>query len=234
MAYYLSRYVGKYRVKSEIDLNTNDFPRDINGHIEDCNTYIKCANNAKIFHYGRNILECYVPSIGRGRNMLKGIGAEKGLDIESYGNPFNYSKFYKDLENNKVVFDIYESDEEIGWKFQAKDIELIAKYMKPQTSGAKISPFSPKNLPKRQYDIAKAQIEEYKRILDDANLDDKLVVGRITSEFIMRIIPKKHKKYAKTDMKALMKKEMLKGKEFIHSIGLWDEYMDFLRKELLR
>lgn len=234
MAYYLSRYIGKYRVKSEIDLDTNDFPRDSRGQIEDCNTYIKCSNNAKIFHYGRSILECYVPSTGRGRNMLKAIGAELGLNIESYGKPFNYRSFYKDLENKEVVFDIYESDEEVGWKFHAKHMDLIAKYMSPQTSGASISPFSPKNLPKKKYEIAKAQIEEYKRILSDSNLDDKLVVGRITTEFITQIIPKKHRQYSKVDMKALMRKEMLKGKEFIHFLGYWDEYLAFLEQRLLK
>lgn len=128
MVYYLSRYIGKYRVKSEIDLDTNDFPRDSKGQIEDCNTYIKCSNNAKIFHYGRSILECYVPSIGRGRNILRAIGAELGLNIKSYGKPFNYRSFYKDLENKEVVFDIYESDEEVGWKFHSKHMDLIAKY----------------------------------------------------------------------------------------------------------
>jgi hypothetical protein len=34
-------------------------------------------------------------------------------------------------------------------------------------------------------------------------------------------------------MKKEMRKVMLGGKEFIHSIGLWDEYMDFLREKLM-
>lgn len=44
MAYYLQKYVGTYRVKSEYDLDTNDFARDANGNLETDSTYIKCAN----------------------------------------------------------------------------------------------------------------------------------------------------------------------------------------------
>ena len=73
----------------------------------------------------------------------------------------------------------------------------------------------------------------YKQIINDANLDNKLVIGKLTNDFITKIVPKKHRLYAKSDMKKEMRKVMLSGKEFIHSIGLWDEYMDFLREKLL-
>ncbi len=233
MAYYLQKYVGTYRVKSEYDLDTNDFARDANGNLETDSTYIKCTNGAKIFHYGKNILECYVPSLQRGRNMLKNLATELGLNIEDYGTPCNYKTFYQDLENTKVVFDIDESDAEVWWHFQSKNIELMAKYMKPQTSGASISPFSPKNLPKQKYALPYENMVIYKQIINDANLDNKLVIGKLTNDFITKIVPKKHRLYAKSDMKKEMRKVMLSGKEFIHSIGLWDEYMDFLREKLL-
>lgn len=233
MAYYLQKYVGTYRVKSEYDLDTNDFARDANGNLETDSTYIKCANGAKIFHYGKNILECYVPALQRGRNMLKNLATELGLKLEDYGTPCNYRTFYQDLENTKVVFDINESDAEVWWHFQSKNIELMAKYMKPQTSGASISPFSPKNLPKQKYTLPYENMVVYKQIINDANLDNKLVIGKLTNDFITKIVPKKHRLYAKSDMKKEMRKVMLSGKEFIHSIGLLDEYMDFLREKLL-
>lgn len=233
MAYYLQKYVGTYRVKSEYDLDTNDFARDANGNLETDSTYIKCANGAKIFHYGKNILECYVPALQRGRNMLKNLATELGLKLEDYGTPCNYRTFYQDLENTKVVFDINESDAEVWWHFQSKNIELMAKYMKPQTSGANISPFSPKNLPKQKYSLPYQNMVVYKQIINDANLDNKLVIGKLTNDFITKIVPKKHRLYAKSDMKKEMRKVMLGGKEFIHSIGLWDEYMDFLREKLM-
>ena len=233
MSYYLSRYIGTYRVKSEYDLDTNDFARNPDGSLDQNNTYIKCANDAKIFHYGKNILECYVPSLQRGRNMLKGLATELGFTLADYGTPCNYNALYQDLENTKVVFDIDESDAEVWWHFQSKNIELMAKYMKPQTSGANISPFSLKNLPKQKYTIPYENMVVYKQIINDANLDNKLVIGKLTNDFITKIVPKKHRLYAKSDMKKEMRKVMLNGKEFIHSIGLWDEFMNFLRKKLL-
>ena len=55
------RYVGKYRVMSEIDKTTNDFPKEWhtrqNGEIEKTNCdndiYIVCKNNCKILNYGK-------------------------------------------------------------------------------------------------------------------------------------------------------------------------------------
>lgn len=232
MSYYLSRYVCTYRVKSEIDLRTNDFVRNAEGKIETGNTYIKCMHDARIFHYGRDVLECYVPSLLRGRNMLKNIAMELGFDLEKYGTPCSYKQLFEDLENNAVVFDIYESDSECCWKFHAKHIDLIAKYIKPQTSGANISPFSTKNLPKKKYYISLEELAFYRQIIGEVNLDDKLVIAKITTAFITQIIPKNHKEYAKTDMKTLMKQTMLKGKEFIHSLGFWDEYLSYLREQL--
>ena len=53
-------------------------------------------------------------------------------------------------------------------------------------------------------------------------------MAHVTSRFITEEIPKNHKQYAKENIKALMRKKMLKGKEFIHSLGFWDEYITFL------
>ena len=46
MAGYLRKYVGKYRVKSDYDLETNDFPRLENGNLDPSfdDLYIDCAN----------------------------------------------------------------------------------------------------------------------------------------------------------------------------------------------
>lgn len=70
------RYKGKYRLKAHIDQNTNDFPRDIHGHIDSDDIYIDCAMGNQITHYGHGILVAYIPSIGRGHNILKAIGKE--------------------------------------------------------------------------------------------------------------------------------------------------------------
>lgn len=74
MNYYLHKYVGKYRVKAAIDQSTNDFCRDEHGNLENnMDVWIKCANGIKIFHYGGSTLQVYIPSIGRGRNIIKYI-----------------------------------------------------------------------------------------------------------------------------------------------------------------
>lgn len=84
MGYYLSKYVGTYRVKSDIDMFTNDFPRDPLDRIEQNDVYIACNKGSKIYHYGHGVMVAYVPSLGRGRNILKSIGKSLGLDIKNY------------------------------------------------------------------------------------------------------------------------------------------------------
>ena len=231
-AYYLSKYVGKYRVKSAIDEVTHDFPRDYDGKIEPFNVYIKCNNSIQITHYGQRTLQCYVPSIGRGHNILKKIAVDSGFDLNTYGNPFDYEKMYEDLSSLKFVFNIFETDEEIIWRFKDKDIEKMFKYITPQTSGANISPFSPRNLPKKKYEIDKEQINAYKEIINSKELENKLVIGLITTRFIKDFIPKTQAIYRNKNMDAVMKQSQLSGKEFIHSIGMWDEYLKYLKQEI--
>lgn len=234
MAYYLSKYVGVYRVKSHIDETTNDFPRDDEGKLEQNDVYIKCEKGGQIYHYGHSTLVCYIPSIGRGHNILKQIGQDLGLDLSKYGESFNYDKFYNDLHSLKLVFDIEETDEEVLWKFDNKNMSTMATYMKPLTSGASISPFSTKNLPKAKYLIPDEDIEKYKQLcIAHPNITPLQIAGT-TSEYIFTIIPKKNKRYKNQDMKALMKLKMLKGKEFIHSIGMWDEYIKHLENTLMK
>ena len=234
MSYYLSKYVGKYRLKSVIDENTNDFPRDFNGHIEQNDVYIKCNNNIKITYYGRGILQCYVPSLGRGHNILKSISKEVGLVLESYEkNPFDYEQLYKDLIETKIISYISETDEEIIWRFKDKDLEFMFKFITPSAYGASISPFSPKNLQKKQYEIPKEDSNKYKEILNSLGKENRLVIARIAPTFIKEYVPKKYRKYRNKNMEIEMRKAQLKGKEFIHSIGLWDEYIAYLKGELI-
>lgn len=249
MAYYLSRYVGTYRVKAEIDKNTNDYPRDIKGFLEQNDTYIACKKG-QITHYGRNILECYVPKLGTGRNILKALGKELNVDIENYtftketkdgkmytdkeGNPlkfYDYDSFYDALEKQGTIINITETSEEVIWKFKSKDIELMAKYMQPKTSGANISPFSTKNLFKdKDYKIPLNELEEYKKITNKVD-KDILILSHLTKNFIANI-PKKNKLFKRKDIKVMKKKSGLKGKEFIHSIGLWNEYLKYLNENI--
>ena len=234
MANYLMKYKGKYRIKPNLDLELNDIPRDENGCIDSSyeDIYIKCANGAQIYHYGHTILYGYIPSIGRGHNILIAIAKELKL-IEEDSNFRDYEALYSMLNKDKTVFDIVENDEEIEFKFNAKNIELIAKYLKPQTSGADISPFSSRNLPKASYLIPREDLEEYSKIISSVPQSDKLLIGHITKQFMADILSK-DKLYRTISMKADMRKKCLRNKEYIHSMGKWNDYIDYLEKELCK
>lgn len=239
--YYLRKYVGKYRVKSEIDQSTNDFCRDEYGEL--CNPhdiYIKCTSNIKIFHYGRNILEVYIPSIGKGHNILKAIAEEViGLKLTHYSRKkknsviFDYDALYKDMNN--LLFDIYDTDVEIVFKIKDENLDNIISYLKPQTSGASISPVSPKNLSigkgDNKYQYSNAQIEEYKKITASLGKRDILFISKINNKFIDKIIRKSTKKTL-AEIKADMKYKQLKVRDYIYSEGFEKEYLEFLNKEI--
>ena len=83
MAGYLMKYKGKYRVKAHIDHSTNDFPRDIYGNIDTDDLYIQCAYGNQIYHYGHSTLVAYIPSVGRGHNILKALATKLcGMNFE--------------------------------------------------------------------------------------------------------------------------------------------------------
>lgn len=232
MSRYLLKYKGQYRIKPNLDLELNDFPRDENGNIDPSydDIYIKCANGSQIYHYGYNTLVAYIPSIGRGHNILIAIAKELKL-IKDDSKSRDYGTLYSVLNKDKTVFDIRENDEEIEFKFKAKDIELVAKYLKPQTSGADISPFSSRNLPKSSYIISAEDLEEYLKITSSIPKENKLIISRTTNEFIKNILSK-DKLYKTVSIKTDMRQKCLKGKEYIHSMGYWNKYIKYLEKEL--
>lgn len=213
------RYKGIYRLKAHVDESTNDFPRDLNGVIDSDDVYIKCAFNGQIYSYGRGILVAYIPSIGRGHNILKALGKRLcGFDISTI--KIDYKPLYDALLSEGTIKNIMENDEEIEFRFHAKNIDLIAEYLKPLTAGASISPFSIKNLPKL-----------YKDITADIPKEDIILISQITRRFINDKIAKS-KQYRSKNIRSEMRKSMLKGKEFIHYSGFWNQYIEYLKKEL--
>lgn len=115
------------------------------------------------------------------------------------------------------------------FQFRAKDIDKLEKYLKPKTNGAKISPFSSKNLPKTKYKIPDEDLVVYKSIID--KLDKKRIIEltHTTQNFIKSLVTKKN---TWEDIKADMALKGLKGKDYIHSIGKWKDYIKYLEKEL--
>lgn len=115
-------------------------------------------------------------------------------------------------------------------------MEQLEPYLKPKTSGANISPFSTKNLPKSNYSVSDEDLIAYKEIVANVDKNKLIMLAHITKEFISSLAVKK--KSAKSDkmtweeIKADMAKKCLKGKEYIHSIGMWDEYIKYLRNHI--
>lgn len=210
MSRYLTKYVGKYRVKAMYDLSTNDFPRLENGNIDPSfeDIYIPCKANCMIRHAYYDNLSAYIPSLKRGHNLIKQITDKYGKDI---------------------IYDIDETDAEVVFHFKAVNIEKIAEFMLPLTSGCSISPFSKKNLPKAKYEIPEKDLEEYKKIIKDIPLPKMRKLVKLIEGFDKTIVKSKGKKY---DVKSERTKSSLKHKEFIHKIGLWNEFIEYLQKNI--
>lgn len=185
------------------------FARKLDGTYEDIDCYIDCYKNIRIFYYGKSILEAYIPSVGRGNNIIKSIDEEVGSDI---------------------IFDICKTDGEVLFKFKAKDFDKLEKYLKPKTSGSNISPFSSKNLPKnKDYKIPDEDLVSYKNIVDKIGQNRIIELTHSTSSYLKSMVTKKN---TWENMKADMALKGLSGKNYIHSIGKWDEFIKYLKEEL--
>jgi hypothetical protein len=245
--YLIKHFRGKYKIRTEYDKLTNTFPRKLNGNFEDINCYIDCQNNIQIFYYGkRGLLEAYIPSLGRGRNIIKGIYSEFVQDIENSPyvtthekenkngelvktNSYNYDLLYADEELNKIISDIYETDEEVLFKFHSDYMEQFEKYFKPKTSASDRSPFSTKNLPKTKYNIPEEDLVIYKNIVYKIPLDNVLIITHSTNRFIKSLATKKN---PWENIKADMALKGISGKNYIHAIGKWDKYIAYLKENL--
>lgn len=207
-SYLTDKFKGKYRLKVPIDKTINDFSRKLNGTYEDIDMYIDCQHGNKVFHFGGSILQAYVPSLIRGHNIIKSIN-----EI-----------------NSDLIFDIEETSQEILFKFHYKDSDKIIPLLKPKTSGANISPFSSKNLPRnKDYKIPDEEFSIYKEIVAKIPSERILTLTHSTNHYLKSLATKKN---TWDNIRADMKLKGLKGKEYIHSIGKWDEYIKYLQKEI--
>lgn len=207
--YLLSHYKGKYRIKCEYDKETNQYQRKIDGTYEDIDCYIDCYKNIRIFYYGKSILEAYIPSVVRGNNIIKQIQEELNKD---------------------TIFNINETDTEVLFQFKACNMEKLEKYLNPKTSGANISPFSSKNLPKNKgYKISDEELRLYRNIVEKLGQNRIIELTHMTNKYLKFLVSKNNKW---EDIKADMALKGLSGKNYIHSIGKWDEYISYLKKEM--
>lgn len=217
MADWLSTNVrDKYRVLAEYDTEKNDFPRDDNGNVDrSTGTYIRCANDIKIYAYGRDghremQLCCYVPSLCRGRNIKKKM---KSCDI----------KFY----------DYDETDSEVSFKFSSINVDKVADIVGARTSGKGISPFSIKNLPKSDIKLPDEELQRYKDITAKIHDGDWLIIKSINNKFMDEVLakklrpPKTRKPFDyKSDRRSMGLARDVKA--YIYIKNMWDEYMYYL------
>lgn len=216
MANYLtSHYKGRWRILPDLDISTNSYPIDCNGNRDEDCVYISCGQDNKIMYYGNGVLIGYVPALKRGRNIKREMKKEK---IE--------------------FFDWDETDEEVMFKFKAKDIDAVAELLKARTYGANISPWSTKNLPKdNSVKIPDDDMAKYKEISSKVNKKDMIKFKSWNTDFLTSVLQKKIRKATKDktyDYKVDMKKMKLgrQVKEFIYIKGYWQDYLDYLSKEI--
>lgn len=217
---YLMKYKGKYRLMPELDVNTNDIPRNADGTVADGydDIYIDCKYGVKIFAYGldinkRMLLFMFIPSIRYSRSLMRRMKAEN-------------------IEPVKYI----ECEDEAYILFKSKNLETIAAIVGAKTLGANISPFSTKALPKnKNVSIPYGCIEEYKEITSQIPRNEISSIKTITSDFLSNIL---ELKYMRTDHSFNYKNDMKKmklsrqTKEYIYAKGMWDEYLDYLRDNL--
>lgn len=209
---YLEKYIGKYRVVARYDLDTNDFPRDEFGNIDESfeDLYIPCSKGkSEIRHtYQKDILCWYTPKPNVGKNVVKALESKK----------------------NKINFSYEETPEDFIIYFNEKNLDDIAKIVNPKTTGAKIKPFSNKNLPKVLYDMPEKDSVKLDKLLPDLpGIEKAQLMRQLTKDFDKEIQNKKGKKY---DIDLERKKSKLKPKQFIHSIGMWNDFLKFVEKEI--
>ena len=250
--YLITHYKGKYRILCDVCKDTNDFPRKIDGSYEDIDCYISCDDNVRIFSVGRGILQAYIPSLKQGNNILRLYYKENinesntitnvnEYQVERNGQTIDIRKetisivdndlFEEQLKNNDVIFDIEKTDAEVLFKFKAKHMDEFEKYLKPRTNGANISPFSVKNRPKTKYDIPDTDLVAYKGITSKLSQDKLFLVGKCTKDFIKSLVTKKN---TYENIKADMALKCIKGKDYIHSIGKWNEYIKYLEENIIK
>lgn len=210
MQYYLSKYLGKYRIVTEINQATGDFCKDKRGlFCNDTDIFIKCANDVRIWHYGGDILQVYVPAKRRGLNMIEAI-KEKAFDIET-------------------------TDTELLFKIKDEDLDTVAKILKPMTNGANISPHSPRNLKreKKQQSIymTSEQIEDFRGISARIPKEGKFLLIQINKKFIESFLSEKLGVTVK-EISEEIKKLNIKQADYFCRCGYWDEYIKFLTGEV--
>lgn len=213
--YLTQHYKGTYRVRAHYDQSTNDFVRDDEGNLDDSfgDFYLSGRSGIEIKHGIGSELACYIPKLKLGTNILRNYyeaTTHKSVDK-------SVDKIVDELRKGGFINDVDIMDWEVYFTFDAKYLDALAPIVKLKTSGASISPFSNRNLPKAPYVIPKKDIGKYKKARGELN---GLQIARAQDEFIAT--------HCEVNAKAQMKLEMLKANNWLHKHGYWDDYCKWL------
>lgn len=183
--------------------------------------YIKCSFGNQIYYYGKGkhrgeyILVAYIPSLGRGHNILKAIN---------------------EIDENIPLY-IEETDSEVIFRFDIKYLDLVAELLKAHKNRQRedgsykyISPYSTKNLPKTRYKIPDDELSIYSDKVKNLTREQMFIIAHISKRFLEEKLCSR--KFTRQDMIAEQKKMGLKGKNYIHAKGLWNEYCIYVENEL--
>ena len=216
---YLLKYVGKYRVLTELTTDTNDFVRDENGNIHSDydELYIPCSYDGKIKH-------TYTPG-------KLAYFTEKTSVIKKIKNQF------KEL---KVNYEIDEVGKDFIVYFNDSDLTKVAKLLGVKTTGKKIHPFNKKNIPDaikigKPKTIAQVSIS-YKIPTEDMKLyydamspiKDRKTKMASKKEFIAKFIES-----LKDDEFESKRNKMQMGEmEYIHYSGQWQKFISYIKEHI--
>lgn len=245
--HYLRKFVGTYRVKADYDLSTNDFPRTETGALDPSfdDLYIDCKNNIKIRHGVGRILSCYIPSKGRGVNILRQIYQDHSKNKELPKETASTQKYSENLCSKLASEDILDTaevlDGEVYFTFNVGMIDYIAELVGAKTNGKTISPFSSKNLPREPYKIPEEDMKIYKKSIEnfpkktmvvkgeERAIVDGLLIKSLNKEFDGILAKLQGENF---DVDQDRKLKALKSKEYYHSFGsdIWQKYCDFLKE----
>lgn len=215
--YLTKKYRGKYRVKAHYDQQTKDFIRDDEGNLDPDfgDFYLSGRSGIEVKHGFGGELACYIPKLQLGNNVLKsyydsviGNRGDKSVD-----------KIVSELRDSGYVNDVDILSTEIFFTFDAEHLDTLAPIIKLKTSGANISPFSTRNLPKKPYTIPDKDMDKYKEAKDGLS---GLEIARLNEEFIAENFD--------SDFKTNLRKSMLKPIQYFHKEKIWDKYCNFIEE----
>ena len=215
--YLVNKYKGKYRVKAHYDLQTKDFIRDDEGNLDPDfgDFYLSGRSGIEVKHGTGSELACYIPKLQLGNNILKayydsviGNRGDKSVD-----------RIVRELKDGGYVNDVDILSAEIFFTFDADHLDTLAPIIKLKTSGASISPFSTRNLPKAPYTIPKADMDKYKKAKDGLS---GLEIARLNEQFIAENFD--------SDFKTDLRREMLKPIQYFHKKKKWEDYCQFIKE----